>query len=210
MKVSKYAFMESIVSNVVSRFQKVSDALIKTYNIDLTFLFHHYPLDIDFDLIHTDSLPLIDQIIVDLDMQGYSFDVQDLLIFNIIQRAIYEHGINIDIHEIAEHFSIDVFEAYCFAIYLGMKNASNIHSDAVINKMMTIDNIRPLLFAKLFVKNEKRFIDAMKYAKSYELFAFMSKSFKMKMNIDRALFETILKKFNTHVMSFEYTQMFMN
>ena len=202
-------FSDGIVSNVVSSFQKVSDALIKTYNIDHALLFHQYAIDIDFNLIPTDNLPTIDQIIVDLDMQGYSFDVQDLLIFDIIQRAMGEHGINIDIHDITEHFSIDVFEAYCFSIYLGMKNASSIHTDVVINKMMSIDIIRPILFAKLFIKNEKRFIDAMKHAKSYKLFAFISKSFKMKMNIDRALFGTILKKFNEHKMSFEYTQMFM-
>lgn len=210
MKSLKTSSSNGILTNVMQKFKIISDALASIYTVD-ELLFSHSIGDIDINLIPTDRFPAIEQILVDLDVQNYSFSIQDLMLFDVIQRALLEHGLNFSDYAISENISIDAYEAFCVSVYLAKSTQNGvIHEQFIIDKLMSVDNIRPLVLAKMFVKDEKRFIDAMFYANSYGLFNFVQKSFKMKINVDRALFGTISKKFNDYAHSFMYNKMFMN
>ena len=154
---------------------------------------------------HNDTYDIY-EFYVNLDLIDEKTSIEDLIEFNILNFAFTCNNkfvFHIPIEHIAKEFTCKTLFAYAIALHACKLNpylhASTYVSsiiNAIYGHLCKINEIRPTLFAKLFVDNADEFINIMYVSNTPALSLFMQRMFKENMKIDRSLFGTVLSKFS--------------
>lgn len=169
--------------------------------------------------------------LVDIELQcGTKLEPKDLTVFNILNVGFwkdpsYSKSKNAGVEEvfqlsesyIEDSISYEMFLACCIALNESKRNDdfielldSELTRNYVIKLIALIDKLKPLFIAKLFTGNTKRFMSCIEYSRSIEMSAFIEKSFKQKISLNEAMFNTILSIFMKDMTKQRTNSMFMH
>lgn len=115
------------------------------------------------------------ELLVNLDLNGESATMTDVIVFNVINRSIGGVAVPLDYNTLAENFTMDVFDAYCVGFLLSERAFEM--SFELLADFKKIHRRRKTVFVKLFTEDPKRFMSALYYANSRRVVAFIESTF---------------------------------
>ena len=173
---------------------EVLSALFKTYgqNIGNHTIIH-------LDVQHVIEGKHIHEILVDLDLEGYSFSIEDIIIFNFFYYAKIGYEIPIDFDDVMRNFTFKCFLACCESLrsHPGYVVSSQPLLKNLIKKLEKIDKKNPFLFADLYEAHQEEFYSAVYFTLPFNDFSYhIAKWFNEKQNIWPDKFTSICARFN--------------
>lgn len=133
------------------------------------------------------------ELLVNLDLNGESVTMTDLIVFNVINRSIGGVAVPFDYSALAENFTMDVFDAYCVGFLLS--EYAPMMSFELLADFKKIYSRRKTVFAKLFTEEPDRFMSALNYANQPKVMAFIELTFIKSSTKFGGSFEVVCKAF---------------
>lgn len=115
------------------------------------------------------------ELLVNLDLNGESIAMTDLIVFSVINRSIGGVAVPLDYNMLAENFTMSVFDAYCVGFLLSERAFEM--SFELLADFKKIYSRRKTVFAKLFTEDPDWFMSALYYAKQPKVMAFIESTF---------------------------------